>query len=132
MTFAEWLIHLLGNGIEVISKKWITWGKEEDCSPYISSGTWVTGGMGGGSCWGDVASPRGSDDEPEFKQLDKLLELVWPDISHLKYKRLVSELVTKKETTSYEYYGNYTEESEKRIDLLSLYDWLKEQGQIDS
>ena len=130
----DWLCYLLENGINYTSTKWMGYSRpEEPVNPYITTGEWVTGGITGGDCWGGEANrPIGSVPEPEFTQLDNLLEVVWPDITHLKYKKLVSELVTEHEHGSNEYYGNNTRYSEKRIDLGDLYEWLRANGRINS
>lgn len=132
----EWVSSLADKGINVISYRmnYRIW-KQEEVSPYISTGQWTTGGMRGGSCWDTGEGPdphysKDADPEPEFVQLDKLLELVWPTITHLQYKNLVRELVTLEEGCDNEYYGNYTNWSEKRVDLAALHRYLKERNVI--
>lgn len=132
----EWALSLINKGINVITSKmnYKTW-KQEEVPPHISTGQWITGGIGGGSCWdtGEGPDPHYSKDaepEPEFVQLDKLLEIVWPAITHLQYKNLVRELITIKESSDNDYYGNYTNWSEKKIDIAALYRYLKERNVI--
>ena len=69
---------------------------------------WVSGGIGGGNCWGDGGYNLSSEEEPEFATLDALLEKICPKITHLEYKKMLNGLVNREETTKYEYYGNCT------------------------
>lgn len=132
MNIDEFALYLINYGIEVITSKWIGWGKpDEQVSPYLSSGEWTTGGLGGGNCWGDGADyPIEAEEEREFTSLDKTLALIWPNISYLEYKNLAKELIEVKDTSSYEYYGNYTTHSEKIVDLEQLLNYLKEKNVI--
>lgn len=89
---------------------------------------WITGGMGGGSCWDtgdeDHHYSRTSDEEPEFDLLDKLIEHYYPDIRMIKYKRLVQQCVERTEEHENEYYGNYIDYGVKRLNLLKFYEFL--------
>ncbi len=131
-----WITSIKEKGIEVISSKmnYRIWSPES-VPPYISTGEWIIGGRRGGSCWDSEDNPRrfhskDADPEPDFVQLDKLLELVWPAITHLQYKNLVRELVKEGERHEDEYYGNHTNYREKRVDLAALYSYMKERNVI--
>jgi hypothetical protein len=87
---------------------------------------WVTGGITGGNCWGDSAEYAvTAEPEPEFRDLDVILEAVVPNISFVAYKKLVNELVETDSDTEYEWYGNYTHYAQKKVNLLDLYNQLK-------
>jgi len=56
--------------------------------PFIEL-DWVTGGITGGSCWGGEADqPIESEKEPDFSELDLILEEFAPNITYLQYKKL--------------------------------------------
>lgn len=96
--------------------------------------SWRSGGIGGGSCWDEGESrhyPIIGDPEPEFEDLDLLLEAICPDVSFLNYKKLMKEsLMETGSETEYEYYGNSTTYSYKQIELKKLYDALVKVGII--
>lgn len=70
------------------------------------SEAWTTGGEWG-DCWGN--SGETSPEEPlEFKEFDKLLMEVCPDITFLKYKDVFNAACDKEEYSEYGYYGTYT------------------------
>mgnify|MGYP000438009136 FL=1 len=78
---------------------------------------WVEGGQGGGSCWDNDDSnfhPIDSEPEPEFAQLDEVLNELWPKIGYLQYKVLVQTLVTRGSRAENNYYGNYTNFADRK------------------
>lgn len=95
-------------------------------------GSVLTGGASGGSCWGGTASSYSTGreaSEAEVPDLDRLLEEIAPDISFLKYKKLMSEI--KWQTTEHcdnDYYGNYSEYGYKYITCDQLFDDLVNAG----
>lgn len=90
---------------------------------------WVTGGQGGGSCWGDdMFFPLEADAEPEFSDLDRVLEYVCPKITFLQYKSVVAGVIMKGRREAREYYGNYTTYGMKVVRLGDLYETLQEKG----
>jgi hypothetical protein len=100
-------------------------------SEHISC-EWVTGGVCGGSCWGnDRLRPMSGEPEPDTWSLDTILESVCPEISYIKYKRLLSHLAKYSEYTNYEYYGNSTAYGVKKVMLRELFDWLVAEGMVD-
>lgn len=95
--------------------------------PPVLEVTWTTGGMSGGSCYGndnDKYHAVEGEPEPEFEELDKVLEEVAAGITYLQYKRLVREAVTVGSYTEREFYGNSTTYAYKRVELRKLYDAL--------
>lgn len=88
---------------------------------------WTTGGMAGGSCWGDEPYEREPESEPEFEQLDELLTALCPAITFLQYKKLAQKLITRDSDHESSYYGNYYNYTIKRIDLNELEEYLREQ-----
>ena len=86
---------------------------------------WETGGCDGGNCWGDEAQPYYlNDPEPEFADLDKILNELCPKLPFSEYKSLLVDCVERDSRTSDGYYGNYTDYSIKRLDLDKLYNLL--------
>lgn len=96
---------------------------------YVEQGhlstTWTTGGITGGNCWGGSANlPVQAGREPEFTDLDMMLESLCPNISFLHYRRLVQEVVNYTNRSEREYYGNYYEYAIKSVDLKQLEEYL--------
>lgn len=90
-------------------------------SEYIYK-SWRTGGLTGGSCWGTSAdTPIEADSEPEWDELDTILEKYWPSITYLQYKKLILKAKVETETVD-DYYGNYTIYTKKKMYLRDLYD----------
>jgi hypothetical protein len=90
---------------------------------------WVSGGQKGGSCWGSEGlHDIEAEEEPEFEELDKVLEKVCPQISFLQYKRICSECIEKDSDCDNEYYGNWTKYSIKKVNLPKLFQTLKEKN----
>ena len=92
--------------------------------------TWTTGGMSGGSCWHDRGADQAVDGEtePEFNDLDKILEELVPTMAFLSYKRLLQEVVERDSRTESEYYGNYYTKGIKRVSISKLENYLKEKN----
>ena len=91
---------------------------------------WITGGDWGGNCWGEPTNYRPDPDpEPEFTDLDKILETVAPTITFLQYKKLM-EKVKYDNIREYEYYGNYTDWGVKEILVEDIWKFLKEHGYV--
>lgn len=83
--------------------------------PVLVSYSWRSGGLTGGSCYGDVAN-RGVESEPEddFSLLDDFLEKHIPDLKFKDYRK-ITKLIKYGEYERGEYYGNYTRFSYKYI-----------------
>lgn len=87
---------------------------------------WRTGGVSGGSCWDEGESrhyPVSGEPEPDFTDLDAVLEALCPNIPYLQYKKLLP-LIKSDERTEYEYYGNSTTYGFKVLKLSDLYNEL--------
>jgi hypothetical protein len=87
-----------------------------------------TGGYSGGSCWDtgddDGAQPYTNHEPiPKFEVLDKVLELLKPNITYLQYRE-VERLIHDNYETQYEYYGNSTDYVVKYIKLSELEELL--------
>ncbi len=93
---------------------------------------WTIGGVAGGSCWDtgdeDRHYPISGVPEPEFEELDKLLEALVPDITFLQYKRLCKDCIERGESRSNDYYGNHTDYAYKLVRLGVLYKYMKGLG----
>jgi hypothetical protein len=91
---------------------------------------WCTGGQSGGSCWGGQHYAVSGEPEPEFQELDEILEAVCPHITFLQYKRVCQEVIVFEENAQghggSDYYGNYRTYSSKTVNLRKLYDTLVE------
>lgn len=101
--------------------------EEELSENKIVSDRWITGGLGGGSCWDEGEDRHYSikaDTPLEFNRFDELLEKLVPDLSFFKYKRLKSKCVELKSDCDDDYYGNYTNHAFWECNLKTLYDEL--------
>jgi len=89
--------------------------------------TWTMGGLTGGSCWSaddGADTPVDPDPEPELGGLDKLLEIFYPNITYLQYKKLVAEIVQRETYRQSEYYGNCYVKGVKKFNIDVLCDYL--------
>ena len=89
----------------------------------LISSTWVSGGMGGGSCWHDKGAtyPVEAEKEPNF--FEELGETLCPNMPY----RLAVRLFQKCEEFEYtvsEYYGNYTDHKFRVLRLQDILDVL--------
>ena len=94
----------------------------------LHSDMWLIGGATGGNCWGDEATPISIydlEDEKEFTQLDNFLEIYYPEISFLDYKKIMKKVNLKEKSYS-EYYGNYRQYKYKAIKKEDLIDVLSD------
>jgi len=88
---------------------------------------WCSGGVSGGSCWGnDGHYAVEGESEPEFTDLDNILNEICPNITYLQYKKLISKVIKEDSYTENEYYGNSSTYSYKTVLLKDLYEALKE------
>lgn len=98
--------------------------------------SWMSGGVGGGSCWNDGSGPDPhyaieGDPEPDFEDLENVLVAVCPNIGFLAFKKVMREAnIETGSETEYEYYGNSTTYSYKQVQLGNLYKALKGSGLI--
>lgn len=88
---------------------------------------WETGGVRGGNCWGGEHETYYSDEkEPDFEDLEKILEWRCPNLTFLQYKRICKKVIKQDQYTVNDYYGNHTDYSENYVYLEDLYNTLKE------
>lgn len=138
MNFEEFLSGIKSLGVVIHTKPYhklhyIYSKKEsiENVDPYIMQ-SWSGGGIGGGSCWDEGKSyhyAMRSEPEPDFLELDLIIETVEPNITHLKYKKIVKDLITRDSQTYNEYYDNSSIECYKMVDLYKLYKILFNVGE---
>jgi hypothetical protein len=98
---------------------------------------WCSGGVGGGSCWStDDHYAISGEKEPEFHDLDRILDRVVPNITYLQYKKLLysvkPDLIEYDEWTESEYYGNSTQYTSKKVVLRRLWERLQGLGVIEN
>ncbi len=95
--------------------------------------TWTTGGGTGGNCY-DNATPESypvdAEEEPEFQDLDRMLEQICPGITYLQYRKL-GPLMKSEDHREHQYYGNYYDRRTKFVEALDLYGKLVELGFIE-
>lgn len=60
----------------------------------------------------------------DFKELDELLEIIYPNITYLQYKKMFRECVSIKTTSDYEYYIGEIEKSYYVCNIEKLYNFL--------
>ena len=88
---------------------------------------WTSGGMTGGSCWGTSPEyPVESEEEPEWKDLDQVLEHFCPGITFLQYKRLLALAEMREDSDGGDYYGNYYTYKVRVLRLDAVYEFLSE------
>jgi hypothetical protein len=131
MKFQEF-VNEIEEKLKIYTSPYIYMDKDEEIKEPFIGIQWTTGGTGGGSCWdtGDEDHHYGidSEPEPEFEDLDKILEHFYPGITHLQYKKLCREVVENGHHFNNEYYGNSTNYEHKLIRLRKLYDQMKAEG----
>lgn len=95
---------------------------------------WRTGGQGGGSCWETSETirhyPIDGDPEPEFEDLEKILDNFCPNMGRPDYKQLCSKLIERSTECEGEYYGNYTNYGIKTVKCRELFEYLVQKGLI--
>jgi hypothetical protein len=91
--------------------------------------TYNSHGSSGGSCWGDEARAYSNDPPQSFNFDDfslKLCEEFCPEISFIKYKRLMMECIVHDEYHEREYYGNYSVHKLIAFDLRKFAEGVQE------
>lgn len=96
---------------------------------------WRTGGQSGGSCW-DVGEhhhyPIEGDPEPEFEDLEKILDNFCPNMGRNDYKQLCGKLIERSTECEGEYYGNYTNYGIKTVKCRELFEYLVQKELISN
>jgi len=101
-----------------------TRGKDKKHSCSIE---WRIGKQTGGSCWDEGESHYhtiSGEPEPEFDELDTILEYFCSQITFLQYKRICHQIIKTDEGRYDDYYGNYTDYTVKYFYLEDLYNLL--------
>lgn len=95
---------------------------------------YATGGMTGGSCWGDSPHPVNySTPQIEMKPWDYLMEEFCPNMSIFQYKRFVEKLKIEEDSDYYnEYYGNRTDYVFYGIHFINLFKVMNEAGLFEN
>lgn len=89
----------------------------------LRSDSWSKGGTNC-DCWGNTYVVE-EESPVEFKEFDKLLEIVKPDISFLQYKKLFSNCVYTDYYYDSDYYGGSVTYEFYKCDLKHLYEELE-------
>lgn len=92
-------------------------------SGLLKSSTWSMGGMSG-NCWDNVMTYSEANPQPNFDELDLILEKVDPDILYVEYKRIVRECVTFEDSSYSEYYGGRSNYRCYVLNFAKLYELL--------
>ena len=105
----------------------------EECIKYTDYSIeqhWRSGGIGGGSCWGDDTHYElDSDTAPTtFKELITILGHFWSEITFLQYQKFIPSLINQVEYTENEYYGNSTTYTYQIVSLRDLFVLFNENG----
>ena len=104
------------------------WMRDDIKDDHTFKVRWNTGGETG-NCYGDRFIVE-AEPEPEFEQLDRILETVCPCIQFLTYKRLVADVVKRDTGTYQDWYASCTEYCTKTFRLDELYRWLADNNLI--
>ena len=101
-------------------------GVPDDIKEYVIYSKYTHGGAKGGSCWGDNAEEYTSEKpENHMAILDIVLEEIAPKITFLMYRKIQRLIQSNKEHT-WEYYGNYTDDTIEYLKVSDLENFLKE------
>lgn len=94
---------------------------------------WLSGGIGGGSCWDDYNSDEEDphyeifgDMEPEDNTLEVILNYFMIEIKLDEYPDYV--FWNEEQETEYEYYGNSSIYTTKSLDYKSLFETLRKEA----
>lgn len=92
---------------------------------YLYSESWSLGGTYC-NCWGNTGRCLPDPQPTSFKDFDKLLETICPDISFLKYKKLYEASVSIATKVENDYYGGSVEYAFYQCDIDELLSMLIE------
>lgn len=106
------------------------WGESRCAPPWEQEPalilSWTTGGTSGGSCWGDDPRPFTSDEpEPNWDDLDRILEHFCPNITYIRYKGVMRVAKTGTWTRN-EYYGNSTNYAIRAMPIKALWEHMNQ------
>lgn len=101
-------------------------------SGYIGFAT-RTGGNSGGSCWGGEPSYEAeSNVSLDSDYLDKVLEVISPEVTYLTYRKIEKSIIKTMEYTKHEYYGNNDIYYVQLIPIADLVSMLAEKNTLVS
>lgn len=132
--FVEKLIKAYPNGLYERSRKYPTQWKAIDNFSQAGKETFIlgeevrTGGMTGGICF-DNGEPEYCESEHGHVVFDpdSILEVICPNISYLRARKLVKSIESKiEQRTEREYYGNTSEYRRWVVNVYDLYNAFKE------
>lgn len=98
---------------------------------FLLEKRWVTGGIGGGSCWDEADDDPHYElcgqEEPEDNTIDVILKSLLPEVTIEVFLKEDDEYKFWDEEydSEYEYYGNHTEYSVKKLNLEILFEEMK-------
>ena len=101
----------------------------ESKGKYLVSESWSLGGTWG-DCWGNKGKISPDEQPSSFREFDKLLEEVCPNITFLQYKSIYDECVEVYKYDESDYYGGTQYYAQYRLDLRKCYDMLLEKDII--
>lgn len=88
-----------------------------------------TGENSGGSCFGGEASYQSEDNyQLNNDYLDRVLEIISPEITYLTYRKIEKNIIKKMEYTQHEYYGNNTIYNVQLIAIVPFIKILQEKN----
>jgi hypothetical protein len=88
--------------------------------------SWVTGGTRGAGYWGQEGKHSfDGDPEPEWADLLKVLDRFSPNISYLKFRRLMASAIGTETDQRSDYYGNETNYQCKFTFVEDLFNFLR-------
>lgn len=97
-------------------------------SMKLKSDSWSLGGTW--CSWDDQSGIVKAEEPEDFTLFDKVLEVVCPNITFLKYKALVSSCCKVVHISQSDYYSGHTTEAHHECDVQVLYDSLQKMGFI--
>lgn len=97
--------------------------KDQIKNMKLISQTWSMGGSVG-NCWGDPMIEISPDSPLEFTEFDNILEIICPDITYLKYKKIKQSCCSIETEYNNDYYGGGTTSAFHVCDLHLLYESL--------
>lgn len=90
-----------------------------------------TGGNSGGNCWGGEPSYEAASEYTlDNEYLDKVLEVIAPEVTYLTYRKIEKSIIQTTEYTKHEYYGNNDVFHVQLIPIQPLVEMLAEKKSL--
>ena len=110
---------------------WKKWAAERKIEDFIKSNSWCTGGAIGSYLDNEIR-PISPDEKPDsFDELDKILEVISPNMTFLQYKRIYRECVSLTTNHSTDYYGGWSDTATYVCSIEKLFNELLQMGYIN-